>query len=67
MPKYKTKLYLEKEARRQEALPQGKCNGRIEAIARAQRSRKIPYIENTKLKKRRREREGKGIKEGNTS
>jgi hypothetical protein len=26
-------------------------------MARAQRSRKIPYIENTKLKRRRRERE----------
>jgi hypothetical protein len=33
-------------------------------MARAQRSRKIPYIENTKLKRRRRDREGKGIKEG---
>jgi hypothetical protein len=33
-------------------------------MARAQRSRKIPCVENTKLKRRRREREGKGIKEG---
>jgi hypothetical protein len=31
---------------------------------KAQRSRKIPCIENTKLKRRRREREGEGIKEG---
>jgi hypothetical protein len=33
-------------------------------MARAQRSRKIPCIENTKLRKRRGEREGEGIKGG---
>jgi hypothetical protein len=33
------------------------CDGGIEAMARAQRSRKIPCIENAKLKRRRRERE----------
>ena len=46
------------------ALTASPCDGGIEAMARAQRSRKIPCIENTKLKRRRREREGEGIKEG---